>query len=162
MAAHGDDFTPLDSSNLLLRGSILRNTEYIYGVAMYTGYDTKVALNMRHPPSKMGAIERKLNWVVLLLFIFLAVLVIIAAGLSGYMQGTFAAGQWYMGGLAQESALKAGLRGLGTFLILFGTFIPVSLFVTLEFVRLIQGIFISADPRMITGEQSAVARSTNR
>lgn len=161
MALSGEDFTPLDSSNLLLRGSILRNTDYIYGVAIYTGYDSKVALNMRHPPSKMGAIERKLNWVVLVLFLALASLVIIAAVLSAYLQANFGAGQWYMGGLSKESALLRGGRGLGTFLILFSTFIPVSLFVTLEFVRLIQGIFIAGDPRMISGEQAAVARSTN-
>eukprot|EP00171_Calliarthron_tuberculosum_P003080 IDg3080t1 len=66
-----------------------------------------------------------------------------------------------MGSFRNESPVKAGARGLGTFLILFSTFIPVSLFVTLEFVRLVQGIFISADPRMKTGEQHAVARSTN-
>lgn len=162
MAAGKEDFTPLDSSNLLLRGSILRNTEYIYGVAMYTGYDTKVALNMRHPPSKMGDIEKKLNWVVVMLFVFLAVIVIISSGVSGYLQAAFGKGQWYMGEKYRtESGLQVGSRGLGTFLILFSTFIPVSLFVTLEFVRLVQGIFISADPRMKTGEQNAVARSTN-
>ncbi len=162
MASGNEDFTPLDSSNLLLRGSILRNTDYIYGVAMYTGYDTKVALNMRNPPSKMGDIEKKLNWVVLLLFIFLVIIVIITAGIGGYLQTSFGAGQWYMGPvLRAEPGWRRGLRSLGTFLILFSTFIPVSLFVTLEFVRLVQGIFIAADPRMKTGDQAAVARSTN-
>lgn len=161
MAAAKEDFTPLDSSNLLLRGSILRNTEYIYGVAIYTGYDTKVALNMRHPPSKMGDIEKKLNWVVLMLFIVLMCIVIITAGISGYLQERFGSGQWYLSSVKDESGIKKGFRGLGTFLILFSTFIPVSLFVTLEFVRLVQGIFITADPRMKTGNQAAVARSTN-
>ena len=162
MASGNEDFSPLDSSNLLLRGSILRNTEYIYGVAMYTGYDTKVALNMRNPPSKMGDIERKLNWVVLLLFIFLLIIIVVTAGISGYLQTRFGEGQWYMGNtLRLEAGWLKGLRSLGTFLILFSTFIPVSLFVTLEFVRLVQGIFIAADPRMISGKQAAVARSTN-
>lgn len=161
MQSSNEGFTPLDSSNLLLRGSILRNTEYIYGAVVYTGYDTKVALNMRHPPSKMGDIEKKLNWVVLLLFIFLMIIVIVSSGISGFLQSRFGGGQWYMSILSQELGLSAGFRGLGTFLILFSTFIPVSLFVTLEFVRLVQGVFISADPRLQTGDQPAVARSTN-
>ena len=157
-----DNFTPLDSSNLLLRGSILRNTEYVYGVAVYTGYDTKVALNMRHPPNKMGDIEKKLNWVVLLLFSFLAVIVLISAGISGFLQSRFGEGQWYMGDdIRFEPGWKLGVRSVGTFFILFYTVIPVSLFVTLEFVRLVQGMFMSFDPRMKSGDQAAVARSTN-
>jgi magnesium-transporting ATPase (P-type) len=35
----------LDADQILLRGSSLRNTEYVYGAAIYTGHDTKVMMN---------------------------------------------------------------------------------------------------------------------
>lgn len=158
---HGKNPDPLDASNLMLRGSILRNTDYIYGLAVYTGFDTKVALNMRHPPSKMGSVERKLNWVVLMLFIILAILVIAASVASGVLQSNQGEDQWYMGEFRLRSGSSTIGRGLGTFLILFSTFIPVSLFVTLEFIRVLQALFMTADYRMKTGKQAVAARATN-
>lgn len=161
IALSGEGPVPLGPSSLLLRGSILRNTEYIYGIAVYTGFDTKVALNMRNPPSKMGSVERKLNWVVLILFLTLAALVITGSIIAGVLQNRDGAGQWYMGENALKSGSKVSSQSLGTFLILFSTFIPVSLFVTLEFIRVLQALFMSADFRMRTGRQKVVARATN-
>lgn len=161
MSVASGEFTPLDTSNLLLRGSILRNTDYIYGLVVYTGFDSKVALNMRNPPSKMGSVELKLNWVVAMLFLCLAALVIVGSVISGVLQDRFGEGQWYMGSLRLETGRDVGVRGLGTFLILFSTFIPVSLFVTLEFVRLFQAIFMQADIQMKTNGKGAAARATN-
>lgn len=162
IALPGEAPVPLDASNLLLRGSILRNTDYIYGLAVYTGFDTKVALNMRNPPSKMGNVEKKLNWVVLMLFGVLATLVIGFSIASGILQRNQGAGQWYMG-VTQQNRTGTGLfvRGLGTFLILFSTIIPISLFVTLEFIRVIQSLFMAADFRMRTKGLSVAAKATN-
>lgn len=161
LSLENKDPAPLDSSNLLLRGSILRNTAYIYGMAVYTGYDTKVALNMRHPPSKMGQTEVKLNQVVLFLFGNLSVLIAICAIASGVLQSRYGEGQWYMGDLRNAEGVRVGLRGLGTFLILFSTYIPVSLFVTLEFVRVVQGVFMTYDAKMKTKGQAVAVRATN-
>jgi magnesium-transporting ATPase (P-type) len=36
---------PLDVDQVLLRGSSLRNTQWVYGVAVYTGHDSKVMMN---------------------------------------------------------------------------------------------------------------------
>lgn len=158
---HHQDPVPLDASNLLLRDSILRNTDYIYGLAVYTGFDTKVALNMRNPPSKMGSVEKTLNWVVFMLFSVLAVFVILSAVISGQLHRRFGADQWYMGEIAERSTGKVTVEGLATFFILYYTTIPVSMFVTLEFIRLIQGFFIYSDFRMKTGNQHAIPRATN-
>ena len=37
----------LDYNNLLLRGSSLRNTEYIFGIVIYVGHNTKIMLNLK-------------------------------------------------------------------------------------------------------------------
>eukprot|EP00178_Gracilaria_changii_P010485 TRINITY_DN3053_c0_g1_i1.p1 TRINITY_DN3053_c0_g1~~TRINITY_DN3053_c0_g1_i1.p1 ORF type:complete len:1178 (+),score=208.47 TRINITY_DN3053_c0_g1_i1:196-3729(+) len=157
----GEEAAPLGASNLFLRGSILRNTDYVYGIAVYTGFDTKVALNMRNPPSKMGNVERKLNWIVFMLFVILAILVFSTSAAAAILQGNQGPGQWYMGDFRDRDAGSTFARSLGTFVILFSTFIPVSLFVTLEFIRVIQALFMSADYRMKTNGRSVAARATN-
>lgn len=157
----GDREEPLGSDSLLLRGCILRNTEYIYGLVVYNGRDTKLARNMREPPSKLGGIERMMNRVVVGLFIILSVVTVIVAVLAGVWQGRRGKDQWYMGDFRNLSGLETGFRSLGTFLILFHTFVPVSLFVTLEFVRIIQGLFIEADVRMRSKGVGVTAKSNN-
>ncbi len=42
--------------NLLLRGSVLRNTQYIFGVVVYAGHDTKVLLNSSIPRLKKSKV----------------------------------------------------------------------------------------------------------
>lgn len=152
---------PLDSSNLMLRGSVLRNTAWVMGMAVYTGAETKISLNMRHPPSKMGTTEKKLNWVVFALFVNLLILVLVAAIAGGALQGQYGQGQWYMGDYRNKSAWSVLARGLGTFLVLFSTYIPVSLFVTLEFVRVLQALFMGVDAKMTTKGKPVAAKATN-
>jgi len=140
LAVGNGDPAPLDAANLLLRGSVLRNTDWIYGLVVYTGPESKIALNMRNPPSKMGPIEVKLNWIVGFLFVFLALVVIITAVVSGTLQGVKSDGQWYMGSKRLVSGVRTTFIGLGTFLVLFSTWIPISLFVTLEYVTVSLGV----------------------
>lgn len=47
----------IGSDNVVLKGCILRNTEYIYGVAVYTGHDTKVMMNSAKPRFKLSQLE---------------------------------------------------------------------------------------------------------
>lgn len=162
-AADDHSSAPLDERNLLLRGSVLRNSPYVHAVAVYTGRDTKLALNMRPAASKLGGVERTMNRVVIALFIGLLVITAITSTLAGVWQANYGNGQWYMGSNRLMSATTVGLRSIGTFIILYHTFVPVSLFVTLEFIRLIQGFFISWDTRMWSDElgQGADVRANN-
>lgn len=157
----GNGTQPLGPDNLLLRGSILRNTDFVYGLVLYNGGDTKLARNMRDPPSKLGGIERMMNRVVVGLFIILTLVTVVVALVAGIWQGRRGEGQWYMGEFRDLSGSEAGFRSLGTFLILFHTFVPVSLFVTLEFVRIIQGAFIAADVKMKSKGVGVRAKSNN-
>lgn len=53
--------TPVDESNLLLRGSSVRNTKWVLGLVVYTGKDTKLVQNSREAPSKLSAVENTVN-----------------------------------------------------------------------------------------------------
>ncbi|KAG0057743.1 hypothetical protein BGZ83_003641 [Gryganskiella cystojenkinii] len=51
----------IDVNHLLLRGCVLRNTEWVIGLALFTGSDTKLQMNAGRVPSKRSDMERKMN-----------------------------------------------------------------------------------------------------
>ena len=51
----------LNENQILLRGSSLRNTDWIYGVVIYTGHDTKVMMNSSKSRAKFSQIELRIN-----------------------------------------------------------------------------------------------------
>jgi len=48
----------LTIENLMLRGSRLKDTEYVVGCAVYTGQDTKLSLNSKIVSNKFSTAER--------------------------------------------------------------------------------------------------------
>lgn len=55
-----DEFTTgsLTIENVLLRGSRLKDTEFVIGTAVYTGRDTKLSLNSKNNPNKFSTVEK--------------------------------------------------------------------------------------------------------
>ena len=51
----------LDIDNVCMRGSSLRNTEWVYGLAIFTGHQTKVMMNSSASKPKFSKIERVTN-----------------------------------------------------------------------------------------------------
>lgn len=49
---------PLSMENLVLRGTRLKNTDFIYGVVVYTGLDTRLARNSEKSQAKFSTVER--------------------------------------------------------------------------------------------------------
>jgi len=61
----------LTINNILLRGCQLKNTEYAFGLVVYTGADTKIVLNSKKPPSKQSNLFKKMNRMLYTVFAFL-------------------------------------------------------------------------------------------
>jgi phospholipid-translocating ATPase len=57
-------------NNILLRGCVLRNTEWVIGIVVYTGNDTKIMLNSGQTPSKRSKMAKATNPHVSCLFNF--------------------------------------------------------------------------------------------
>uniref|UniRef100_A0A3P9K7Y2 Phospholipid-transporting ATPase n=1 Tax=Oryzias latipes TaxID=8090 RepID=A0A3P9K7Y2_ORYLA len=158
---HGHSAVPLGPDQILLRGAQLRNTQWIHGVVVYTGHDTKLMQNSTRPPLKLSNVERITNFQILVLFgCLLAISLVCSFGQTiwKYQYGNDA---WYMD-LNYGGAANFGLNFL-TFIILFNNLIPISLLVTLEVIKFIQAFFINWDTDMLYEPTNtpAMARTSN-
>uniref|UniRef100_A0A8C5CBN3 Phospholipid-transporting ATPase n=1 Tax=Gadus morhua TaxID=8049 RepID=A0A8C5CBN3_GADMO len=156
-----DSTLSLGPDQILLRGAQLRNTQWIHGVVVYTGHDTKLMQNSTRPPLKLSNVERITNFQILVLFgCLLAISLVCSIGQTiwKYQYGNDA---WYMD-LNYGGAANFGLNFL-TFIILFNNLIPISLLVTLEVIKFIQAFFINWDTDMLYEPTNtpAMARTSN-
>ena len=80
------DAVALGPENILLRSSVFSNTDWAYGIAVYTGQETKIQMNNRHAPSKMSKVESYMNRAIILIFIADIILVCLSV-VSVYLLG---------------------------------------------------------------------------
>jgi len=136
---------PLDAKQLLLKGAKLRNTPWIIGIVCYTGHNCKIMKNSKEPRVKYSSVETLMNKSLVIIFIVQAILCIISAILNTtyYKKNLKEINEIY-----QIKEKKIGIEGVisyFTYLLLLNTMIPISLIITLEIVKLIQGLFMSVD-----------------
>ncbi len=60
----------LGADNMVLRGSSLRNTEYVYGIAVFTGHDTKVMQNSAQAKMKFSRLDLMTNRCIFVIMFF--------------------------------------------------------------------------------------------
>ncbi|XP_059535763.1 phospholipid-transporting ATPase IG isoform X1 [Myotis daubentonii] len=139
----------LGPENLLLKGATLKNTEKIYGVAVYTGMETKMALNYQGKSQKRSAVEKSIN---LFLIVYLFILLTKAAVctiLKYIWQNTpYNDEPWYNQKTQKERDTLKVLKMFTDFLsfmVLFNFIIPVSMYVTVEMQKFLGSFFISWD-----------------
>ncbi len=140
---------PISINNLLLRGCSLRNTEWILGVVVFTGQETKIMLNSGMTPSKRSRIARELNWDVIYNFTILFFMCLVSGIINGvtWSQGNNSLDYFEFGSIGG----KPSLDGFITFwasVILFQNLVPISLYISLEIIRTIQAFFIYSDTFM--------------
>ncbi|CAN7040803.1 hypothetical protein IGI04_006369 [Brassica rapa subsp. trilocularis] len=160
---------PLDPSQILLRDSKLRNTAYIYGVVVFTGHDTKVMQNSTKSPSKRSRIERTMDYIIYTLLVLLILISCISSSGFAWETEFHMPKMWYLRPDAPEdltnpiSPVYAGVVHLITALLLYGYLIPISLYVSIEVVKVWQASFINQDLRMYDDESGvpAQARTSN-
>uniref|UniRef100_A0A1S3Y2N3 Phospholipid-transporting ATPase n=1 Tax=Nicotiana tabacum TaxID=4097 RepID=A0A1S3Y2N3_TOBAC len=161
---------PLDPSQILLRDSKLRNTAYVYGVAIFTGHDSKVMQNSTKSPSKRSRIELQMDKIIYLLFtVLLSISFVSSIGFAIYAKFQLPS-WWYMQPMNEVNNVVdprqpelSGLLHLVTALILYGYLIPISLYVSIEVVKVLQALFINQDISMYDDESGtpAQARTSN-
>ncbi|KAJ9061315.1 phospholipid transporting ATPase [Entomophthora muscae] len=142
---------PISIQNTLLRGCIVRNVNFVVGLVVFTGSESKIVLNSGDTPSKRSYIEKLMNKQVFMNFIilfFLSLIVSIMGGISVAKTGTFADYFIFDFTPGETPSFLAGVIGFFTGLILFQNIVPVSLYLTVEVVKSVQAYFIYRDLEM--------------
>ena len=153
----GNEF-PLDAKNLLLKGAKLRNTEWVIGIIIYTGHNCKLMKNAKDPIIKMSSVESLLNKLlvgILIVQIILSIvscichsiyfkdkneIIISKSSISEEEQLYYSWIDYLPFSLTVDTLLT-----FFTYFLLLNTMIPISLIITLELVKIVQGLFMSVD-----------------
>ncbi|XP_058017424.1 phospholipid-transporting ATPase VD [Ahaetulla prasina] len=125
----------LNKDNLLMRGCVIRNTEAVVGIVVYAGHETKAMLNTMGARYKRSKLEKRMNrdilWCVLLLIMMCFI------GAIGHRRWLSAnpTPPLYTSGKELPAEL-GGFLMFWTMIILLQVLIPISLYVSIEFVKL--------------------------
>jgi phospholipid-transporting ATPase len=154
----------LDNSNLLLRGTVLKNTAHVYGIVAYTGVDTKIRQSVKASGSlqvKTSVISKFINDVVKITFAFQIFLCLIGGIISAHLLEDAQKEHWYLK-IANNSSFSGefGLRFISWFIILSG-FVPISYQVTSEIVKSFQAYFLSKDLDLFDQDTKKFAQVQN-
>ncbi|XP_063276372.1 phospholipid-transporting ATPase ID isoform X6 [Prinia subflava] len=127
---------PLSNQNMLLRGCVLRNTEWCFGLVIFAGPDTKLMQNSGRTKFKRTSIDRLMNTLVLWIYL-----------------------PWDEG---VHSAFFSGFLSFWSYIIILNTVVPISLYVSVEVIRLGHSYFINWDKKMYCAKRRtpAEARTT--
>ncbi|XP_018620654.1 probable phospholipid-transporting ATPase IM isoform X1 [Scleropages formosus] len=156
---------PLDNGKLLLRGCVLRNTEWCFGMVIFAGLETKLMQNCGRTTFKRTSIDRLMNTLVLWIFGFLMCMgIILAIGNSVWEKSV--GGNFRKLYLPWDEVLSdaffSGFLTFWSYIIILNTVVPISLYVSVEVIRLGHSYFINWDRRMYQAQRDtpAEARTT--
>lgn len=136
----GGKQAPLTLNEIIFRGSILRNTPDAVGVVIYSGEECRIRMNAnKNPRIKAPALQGFVNRIVIIIVIFVILLSIFNAVAYKIWQRKEDE-LWYLSG-----ARVAFFPSFTSFVIMFNTMIPLSLYVSLEIVKLAQMFFLHTD-----------------
>lgn len=143
---------PISTKQLMLRGSYLKNTEYVIGVAIYCGPDSKIMLNTASSRFKTTKMEGIMNSLILLLLMLQFALIV--ASIVGYVLWN----NLYRKSLEYFIVYKFSLPVetllmIFSYFLIYNTLLPISLMVTIEIAKVFQTYFIGEDHFMYNEEK---------
>ncbi|XP_006167352.1 probable phospholipid-transporting ATPase VA, partial [Tupaia chinensis] len=142
----------LHKENLLLRGCTIRNTEAVVGIVIYAGHETKALLTNSGPRYKRSLLERQMNcdvlWCVLLL-ICMSLFSAVGHGLwMRWLQEKKSLFDVPRADGSPLSPVTAAAYSFLTMIIILQVLIPISLYVSIEIVKVCQVYFIHQDAEL--------------
>uniref|UniRef100_A0A3Q4IAB3 Phospholipid-transporting ATPase n=1 Tax=Neolamprologus brichardi TaxID=32507 RepID=A0A3Q4IAB3_NEOBR len=147
---HGEEIVrPLGPENLLLRGARLKNTKEIFGVAVYTGMESKMALNYKCKSQKRSAVEKSMNTFLIIYLIILLSEAILSTILKYAWQAEIKWDEPFYNQKTEaernSSPILKFISDFLAFLVLYNFIIPISLYVTVEMQKFLGSFFIGWD-----------------
>ncbi|EAA08202.6 AGAP002644-PA [Anopheles gambiae str. PEST] len=146
---------PLDNDKILLRGCIIRNTQWCYGVVIFAGKDTKLMQNSGKTKFKRTTIDRLLNFIIIGIVFFLlsicgfcTIASAIWEALVGYKFQIYLPWERIIPKDYLQGAISIGCLVFFSYAIVLNTVVPISLYVSVEVIRFAQSFLINWDEKM--------------
>ena len=136
-------------NNVLLRGSVLRNTNYVLCITIATGPETKIMLNSGTTPTKKSKISKDLNYFVIINFMLLFVLCFVSGLINGlFYRKEFNSRRFFEYKPYAPTPAANGTLSFFVNLIMYQTLVPISLYITIEIIKTVHAFFIYSDVKM--------------
>lgn len=136
---------PLTADHLLLRGSRIKNTEWAIGCAVFTGQNTKLALNSQVVRTKTSSSENFINNFLIFFVVVMIGLVTYCYCMERFYKTKAASHDVYLGKSKMLDVIPTFMQEYLSFLILFNYLIPISLYVTIELHKFLGSLFLEWD-----------------
>ncbi|OON21186.1 phospholipid-translocating P-type ATPase, flippase, partial [Opisthorchis viverrini] len=149
---------PISAENVLLRGTKLISTDFVLGLVVYTGDDTRLSMNSKKSTRKYSSREERLNLVLALFFlvaISLCILFTVASTLWNRYHETF---PWFV--VFSSMTRFSTVKMVFSFAFIINYLLPISLIITIELQMVVNSYLITNDPQMFDCER-AVGASAN-
>ena len=141
----------INIKNVLLRGARLKNVDYVYGIVIYNGHDTKLLQNIEHSSTKLSNMDIKLNYIILFIFIIFLLMVSISASLGiisrrkrlpDYNTGEIKSDYLFYYNKEHPGHALEITRIISNNFLIYNTLIPVSIFIAFTFCKIMQTIYL--------------------
>ncbi|KAG1704733.1 Phospholipid-transporting ATPase ID [Nymphon striatum] len=157
----------LDNDKMLLRGCVLRNTKWCYGLVVFAGRDTKLMQNSGKTIFKRTSIDRLLNVLILGIVFFLMSMCLFCTIACGVWETI--TGQYFSVYLPWDGMVPKGNRTEGatvisilvffSYAIVMNTVVPISLYVSVEIIRFAHSLLIDWDEKMYYDKKDCPAKA---
>ncbi|WYZ41964.1 hypothetical protein EsH8_V_000859 [Colletotrichum jinshuiense] len=148
---------PMKAEEVIYRGSTIRNTSTVYGIAVNTGEECKIRMNAKQTTeAKKPALEGATNHIVICLVLYVTVISTVLTILYNSWKGSTESKAWYIsGGTVPFQEVFLG------FVIMFNQVIPLSLYIGLEAIKLCQASLVYNDLSLYDEETDTPAGVNN-
>ncbi|XP_011191048.2 phospholipid-transporting ATPase ID isoform X4 [Zeugodacus cucurbitae] len=159
----------LDNEKILLRGCVLRNTQWCYGLVIFAGKDTKLMQNSGKTQFKSTGVDRLLNFIIIGIVLFLlsicaffTLACAIWENLIGQHFQVYLPWEHIIPKNVAQGSTVIGLLVFFSYAIVLNTVVPISLYVSVEVIRFAQSFLINWDEEMYyeRSKTHAKARTT--
>lgn len=132
---------PVGVDNVIFRGSVVRNTDSMLGLVIFTGEETKIRMNsIKNPRIKAPKLQKKINLVVAFMVCVVITLSCFSLMAQRLKYEDYKNQYWYID--SEDAGIAATFMG---FIIMYNTIIPLSLYVTMEIIKVVQMFLMQSD-----------------
>lgn len=141
----------------MLRGSSLRQTDWVVGLVTFTGHFTRIMKNSVGARTKFSRIEKQTNIQILFIFGLQCVLCLMAMVMGTFWWKAYSGKMPYLAltdtfaseiSVFDRNWMLNAIQRYFTWILIFTNMVPISLMVTLEVVKFLQAFFITWDWRI--------------